>query len=385
VARLVLHIAADFPNQEIYPRLVRSLSDRGVKQVILSAVRTTVEADRSQPQIPSVRYDIRHVLKPAHRIFFRTKIRLVAGIASRLPEIGGVSVVHAHSLYSDGAVALTLARRLSVPFVTAVRNVDVNAFMRLRPDLVLVRNAVLRVASRVVFLSPAYRDSFISRLCGPLRDLVSAKSLVIPNGVAPFWHDHESSQRLPAPDGTLRLLYVGDFTLNKNIHGIIAAVGILASSRKVALTIVGGDLADAYAAGLPQSVAGATLIYAGRATDVEQLRQFYLRHDVFVMPSFTETFGVAYIEALSQGLPVVHSLGQGIEGYFPESGVAQGVDPSDPVAIAAGIAELASRVPRVGRKCVEESRRFNWEAIGLRYEGVYEEVIKCRSAKMQFR
>ena len=43
------------------------------------------------------------------------------------------------------------------------------------------------------------------------------------------------------------------------------------------------------------------------------------------MPSRYETFGLVYGEAMSQGLPIIYSKGQGVDGYFKEGTVGYGV------------------------------------------------------------
>jgi len=44
------------------------------------------------------------------------------------------------------------------------------------------------------------------------------------------------------------------------------------------------------------------------------------------MPSITETFGLVYAEALSQGLPVLYTRGQGFDRQFEEGEVGYAVD-----------------------------------------------------------
>ena len=61
------------------------------------------------------------------------------------------------------------------------------------------------------------------------------------------------------------------------------------------------------------------ITYHGKITDLEQMRLLYRANSVFVMPSKSETFGLVYIEALSQGLSVLWSRGEAIEGMFSES------------------------------------------------------------------
>ena len=58
---------------------------------------------------------------------------------------------------------------------------------------------------------------------------------------------------------------------------------------------------------------------------------FYKSAHIFVMPSLTETFGIVFIEALSQGLPLIYTKGQGIDGYFPQGFVGYAYNPLDVV------------------------------------------------------
>jgi glycosyltransferase involved in cell wall biosynthesis len=109
----------------------------------------------------------------------------------------------------------------------------------------------------------------------------------------------------------------------------------------------------------------------GRINDLPRLRETYRRHDVFVMPSFVETFGVAYIEALSQGTPIVHTRGQGVDGYFQAGTVAEAVDPQDVRSLADAVERLVVRPQASPERCVEQARRFDWSEIAGEYHGLY--------------
>ena len=45
------------------------------------------------------------------------------------------------------------------------------------------------------------------------------------------------------------------------------------------------------------------------------------------MTSLGESFGLTYAEAMSQGVPVIYSKGQGFDGQFKEGVVGYHVDP----------------------------------------------------------
>jgi glycosyltransferase involved in cell wall biosynthesis len=125
--------------------------------------------------------------------------------------------------------------------------------------------------------------------------------------------------------------------------------------------------------------AGAAGSYCGACNrDVTLSRRLRaMGHDVFVMPSFKETFGVVYLEALSQGLPILHSIGQGVDGFFDDSRVSEAVDPGSIADIARGIRELAQRRDDVRNSCIDQVRPFSWDRIASRYDQLYRSTGDC--------
>jgi glycosyltransferase involved in cell wall biosynthesis len=57
----------------------------------------------------------------------------------------------------------------------------------------------------------------------------------------------------------------------------------------------------------------------------EKLLNNYRNSDIFIMPSYNETFGLVYIEAMSQGLPIIYTQNEGVDGYFKEGSVGYSV------------------------------------------------------------
>lgn len=377
----VLHLSADFPNHRIYVELVAHLAAAGARQTVYSAVRRAEEASWRAPELAAIPVHLRHILRKYHRLLFRTKVRLIERDLLETVDVRSMDVVHAHFLYSDGAVALRLYRRLGIPFVTAVRNADVNAFMRLRPDLQWIRNDVLRAARGVYFLSPAYRDQVLGAMPRGLRPAIEAKSAVVPNGIGPAWLI-PPPPRAPRTGGPLRLLYIGDFTANKNLPNVFRAGRLIARERAVQLTLVGGG-GDGEAAvrRLIDSGEYPFVSFVGRVTDAAAVRELYRAHDILVMPSFAETFGVVYVEALSQGVPIVHSRGQGVDGYFSPGTVSERVDPDDPADIARKVQQLADRLPGIRGDCVSQAQQFAWPGIAATYVTAYRSVLQQSSRR----
>lgn len=372
----IFHICSDYARQALYQQLLRALARHPVRQFMYVPVRTFAEVGVGRIEDDSsIAFRFEHVLRPYHRVFFRTKIRRTLCDVSAHTPVSEYELIHAHFLYSDGALALQLKRKFNRPFIVNVRNTDLNYFMRYRLDLAGTRDEILREASNVVFLSPAYRDAFLARLRNPMAAVVRDKAVVIPNGLHEDWFTNDQSDDREA-GSPLRLLYAGDFTQNKNVAGIISALELIRKQLPATLTIVGGggDKNEATAQ-LIESSRASGVTYLGRIQDRNRLRSIYREHDIFVMPSFRETFGLTYLEALSQGLPIVHSIGQGVDGHFEPGTVAAAVDPDKPASIASGVLELVSRLPTIRRTCRREVARFSWDAVADAYFRKYEQML----------
>jgi glycosyltransferase involved in cell wall biosynthesis len=227
----------------------------------------------------------------------------------------------------------------------------------------------LRDASAVICITPGGRDLLLGRLPRSERGAIDKKICVITSAISTAWHEPPESLQ-PSPTGSIRLISISDMTRNKNVRAVIDAAEIL-SQRGVAveLTLVGG-LRERLPIRLPDWVR-----YIPHVCDKRALRDLVRTQDVFVMPSFAETFGLAYVEALSQGVPVVHSRGQAVEGLFTEGIVSMGVDPRSPAEIAAAIEHLSSGRTRNWRQCISETLRFRWNLVAEQLHGVYSKAV----------
>jgi glycosyltransferase involved in cell wall biosynthesis len=96
--------------------------------------------------------------------------------------------------------------------------------------------------------------------------------------------------------------------------------------------------------------------------------------DVFVLPSVSEPFGIAPLEALARGVPVILSKRSGVAEVVRS---APRVPPGRPAALARAILALLRR-PAEARRLVREGRRevraLTWRRQARRLRAVYEEV-----------
>ena len=115
---------------------------------------------------------------------------------------------------------------------------------------------------------------------------------------------------------------------------------------------------------------------------IEKLRALADDSDIFILPSYKETFGISYIEAMSRGLPIIYTRGEGIDGFFPEGVVGYSTNPDDVDEMTDKIELILKNYPKMSNNCIEESKRFNWHDIATEYSHLYEYVKDREIVKM---
>ena len=117
--------------------------------------------------------------------------------------------------------------------------------------------------------------------------------------------------------------------------------------------------------------------FAG-AQPQEYLAQFYAAADIVTMPSHYESFGMAALEGLASGRPVVATSAGG-PAYIVEDGVSGfHVPPEQPQALAAHLERLLADDElreTIGRAARQRAMRFGWPTVACDILQVYRQVL----------
>ena len=93
------------------------------------------------------------------------------------------------------------------------------------------------------------------------------------------------------------------------------------------------------------------------------------------MPSIFETFGLVYIEALTQNLKLLYTKGQGIDGLFEEK-IGESVNPLSVKDIRHGLAKLLTSPHAYDGNRDINFELFRWHVIADVYKEMYLLVSK---------
>jgi glycosyltransferase involved in cell wall biosynthesis len=96
----------------------------------------------------------------------------------------------------------------------------------------------------------------------------------------------------------------------------------------------------------------------------------------FVMPSLFESLGLAAIELMAHGRPIVYTDVNGLPDTVRDGGIS--VPPKDPAALSKAIKMLLgdpSYTEELGRNAVRQAQMYRWEGLIPMIESVYEKVL----------
>lgn len=373
----ILYIAVDYTG--VHQSLHQSLSQmREYDTIVYIPLNYRLRDRIYSEQLPDGSQVISSVIvKKWDRLLYCRKIqKMVNYIIRQNLDWSHISLIHATTCCVEGAIAYELSKRFHIPYIVAVRNTDLNTYYKyLFWHRGYFRNILLN-SQRIIFLSHVYKER-MSFLFQDLtqRKQIFQKSEVVFNGVNPSFLLNRMAKRM-FPSRCRRIVYVGAINRNKNLLNVIKAIVLLRKNGwDISYTIVGkgkrGEEAD-YLAQVEQEAHQNSWIELLPEQSVEALIKIYRRSDIFTMCSFHETFGLVYVEALSQGLPIIYSEGEGFDGVFHEGEVGYHAIPSSPQDIANKLRSVLENYEDISERIATlPMKQFDWNDIAQHYAALY--------------
>lgn len=328
---------------------------------------------------------------------FRLAIPYQPGLRQRVRELG-LHVIHSHTPFLLGGVALSLARTTDAPLVFTHHTLY-HEYVHYAPigrgvARWWVWNHVARYCRRAdLVIAPS--NVVAAQVHEGYR--VGTPVEVIPSGInLDLFNDSQRDRRwlrreYGIPETAWVLVNVGRLTLEKNPGLLLRAFAILRDDEKERaasgqeappryLVLVGdGPQRPALEAEARELGVADRVIFSGRQPPA-RVADALLGADLFLMASYTETQGLVVAEALAAGLPVVvvdspqllETARNGQEGI-----VAEGT----PQALAAACQRIlgdASLYERLHRAALARARSLSIEAATDRLLAAYRRVLAAK-------
>ena len=321
---------------------------------------------------------------PRQTRFYTASWPLATWLARHVSEF---DVVHIHALFSFSTLpAAFWANRRRVPYIVRpLGTLNEWGMKNRRPWLKtlsfrLVESRVLKHAALIHYTSDQERRE-AERLH------VTTAAAVIPNALPDHSNDAVAGQfraRYPQLKDRRIVLFLSRLDAKKGLDLLLPAFGELRQQMpNVSLVVAGTGEAD-FVSGLKAKAAS-----LGIASDVlwpgfldgNDKQAAFADADVFVLPSYSENFGIAAVEAMAAGLPVIVSDQVGIHREISQAraGVTVACDVSQLTHALARLLKnstLRRSMAENGRALVRQ--HYSSDAVTRKLIGVYNQIETAR-------
>jgi len=363
----VLHFCSYYVGSKVFYELFSSLRKHCTQYVY---VPVRFKHQLKSEQVSDVNFNFVKSLSLFTRVFYILKLFRILVPAFKLYSCRNeVEVVHAHTLYSDGIAAFIFSKVNNKRLIITLRNTDVNTGFKYYWQYKWLAKKALKYSSSIILVSPAHKLKF-QNYFGHAFD---EKIKVVPNGVNQFFLKNAKNRKV-TPKNKVVALHIANINKNKNLKNTISAFFDATKELSETQFRVAGGTYEEYVkvfGALPRELKEKTF-FLGKLNKIELLAEMD-KATFFAMVSHHETFGLVYVEAISQCLPIVYTLGQGVDGYFIDGEYGFKAEPECKESISLAVKNTLDKFPG-GLNFEKENPAlsFSWGELAKKYvEEIY--------------
>lgn len=280
-------------------------------------------------------------------------------------------IIHAHHAFPDGYAGLLLIEEYKKPLIVTIHGMDLQNTIHHNRSCFNAVKRVLEGANQVITVSTK-----LQRLADMIG--ISANIVVLSNGIP------DSIVYKPNTcntDKDLVMVSVSNLITTKGLDYNLKAVAALQIKYpSLQYHIVGSGPEEQNLINLAEELEISDSVSFLGAVSHEDVFKKMAKCQIFSLPSWSEGFGVVYIEAMSQGKPVIGCQGEGIEDVIQHGINGMLVSPKDVDSLVEAIDFLISypdEANQMGQRARETVMNdYTWGKIVQKLIKIYEQHIK---------
>lgn len=307
-------------------------------------------------------------------------------LASKIVDVvkyEGLDILHVHYAIPHASAAFMAQQILetqgiSIPFITTLHGTDITLVGK-DPSFEPVITFCLNASDAVTAVSESLKKDTYAHFA-TTREIHVVPNFIQAKDEVPVMNFEK--RRHYAMDHERILCHISNFRAVKRVEDVVRIFNEVQKTIPAKL-IMGGDGPERpFVERLARELGVCSkIIFTGKVRDTAPILQI---SDLFLLPSETESFGLAALEAMAEGVPVISSNTGGIpevnkhefSGYLSNVG-----DVEDMSKNALKVLSSDENLKKFRTKALVQAHQFSITAILPMYEDLYDEVLKSHAVK----
>lgn len=301
-------------------------------------------------------------------------------LASKMVDVvkyEGLDLLHVHYAIPHASAAfmaqqILKSQGIAIPFITTLHGTDITLVGK-DPSFEPVITFCLNASNAVTAVSQSLKDDTIAHFA------TTQTIHVIPNFIQvkpEMLEKNLEKRRHYAMDNERILCHISNFRQVKRVEDVVRVFHQVQKEIPAKL-ILGGDGPERpFVERLGRELGICNkIIFTGKVRETGPILEI---SDLFLLPSETESFGLAALEAMAEGVPVVSSNTGGIPevNVHGFSGFLSAVGNVDEMAQnALSILKDDSQLAQFSNNAFERAKTFSLSSVLPMYEELYEQVL----------
>lgn len=280
------------------------------------------------------------------------------------------AIPHASAAYM--AQKILRDQGIQIPFITTLHGTDITLVGK-DPSFEPVITFSINNSNAVTAVSESLKKDTLEYFD------IKKEIQVIPNFICPERHNKPTDYELKAnyaPNGERVIMHMSNFRAVKRVKDVVQTFAKIVEKVPAKMVFV-GDGPDRFAVEKMCRDLGTCkhTYFLGKVKDVEEVIDIA---DLFILPSETESFGLAALEAMISKVPVITTnagglsevMEQGVSGFMSNVG-----DVDDMAEKALTILESTDCLEQFKRGAYKQAQKFDLRNILPKYENLYNELL----------
>lgn len=282
------------------------------------------------------------------------------------------AIPHASAAYM--AQCILKSQNINIPFITTLHGTDITLVGK-DPSFEPVITFAINQSNAVTAVSESLKKDTLKHFG------INRSIDVIPNFICvDQYKPNESTESLKksfAPNNEKILIHVSNFRKVKRVTDVIKVFDIVRKEIPAKLLLVGDGPERYKLEELCKELGTCDLVqFLGKIRETEKVMA---ASDLFILPSETESFGLAALEAMAAGIPVISSNTGGIPEVNQQafSGYLSNVGNVDEMAKnAISILKDDNTLTSFKNNAIVQAKKFAISEVLPKYENLYKTLIQ---------